>query len=117
MQMVEFFSYQHGFFTVELFALVLRLTHDNAAKDAINRLEIKCKFPWVTLSGFVYHNSRYFDDKERLSLGFKAVLPEFKLFNKVRARTDVTGSFKIYESSKSSVLSGVFLSLAFPFNL
>jgi hypothetical protein len=112
-----FFSYQRGFFTVELFALVLRLTHENALKDAINRLEIKWKFPLITFSGFVYHNSRYFDDKERLSLGFKALLPEFKLFNKVPARTDVTGSFKIYENAKSTVLSGVFLSVAFPFNL
>jgi hypothetical protein len=111
------FTYQHKFLTIEAFALFVRLTHQNTSMDAINRLEIKCKFPVITLSGFIYHNTKYFDDRERVCLGFKVLFPEVKLFDKVRARTDITGSFKVYETPKTTTLSGVFLSLAFPFSL
>jgi hypothetical protein len=108
------FGYQHNSFSIEAFALFVRLTHKNSVMDAINRLEAKYRFQHITLSGFVYHNAAYFDNKERVCIGFKLLMPEFKVFKKVNARTEFTGSFKIYELPKTAALSGVFLSLAFP---
>jgi hypothetical protein len=110
------FSFQHQALIVEAFVLLVRLTHSNPEKDIINRYEIRYKFPSIVLSGFVYQNTSYFDSKERTAIGFKVVLPEFKLFNKVRTRSEVTGSFKIRENPETGNLSGVFLSLAFPMN-
>jgi hypothetical protein len=96
------FTYQHNSFSVEAFALFVRLTHQNSSMDAVHRFEIKYKFPLMTLSAFVYHNTKYLDDRERVCVGFKALLPEFKLFNKLPARTDVSGSFKVYENPKTT---------------
>jgi hypothetical protein len=112
-----FFTWNNHHLTIEAFALIVRLTHEQSMKEAINRLEVKWKLRSVTLSGFVYHNTRYFDDDERLCLGFRLMLPEFAIFNKVNLRTDVTGSFKIYEHPHTSGLNGVFLSLVMPLKL
>jgi hypothetical protein len=109
-----FFTFQNRSFTVEAFALIVRLTHESHLKEAINRVEIKWKSPSITLSAFVYHNARYFDEDERISIGFRAALPEFKIFDTVSARTDLTGSFKVYDYPESKSLNGVFLSLVFP---
>jgi hypothetical protein len=111
------FIYQGDFLSVEVFPLLLRLTHSNSFKDVINRVEVKYKFQFITFSGFAYYNTPYFDNKERIAFGFKALLPEFKLFNKVNTRTDITGSFKIYENSETTNLNGVFLSLVFPLSI
>jgi hypothetical protein len=108
------FSFQHQALTMEAFVLFVRLTHEMPEKDMINRFEIRYKFPSVVLSGFVYQNTSYFDNRDRLAVGFKAILPEFKIFTMVRARSEVTGSFKIRENPETKNLSGVFLSLAFP---
>jgi hypothetical protein len=102
---------------IEAFALIVRLTHERKAKEAINRLEVKWKFRSFALSGFVYHNARYFDEDERLSLGFRLILPELAISKNISLRTDVTGSFKVYDYPKSSGLNGVFLSLAAPVKL
>lgn len=112
-----FFTWSNQRFTVEAFALIVRLTHEQSMKDAINRLEVKWKLRSATLSGFVYHNARYFDDDERVCLGFRLMLPEFTIFSKVNLRTDITGSFKIYEHPHTSGLNGVFLSLVMPMKL
>lgn len=108
------FSFQHNSITLEAFALLVRLTHSNPEKDLINRFEIRYKVGSTALSGFVYQNTGYFDNRNRMAVGFKTILPEFKLFNKVRTRTEVTGSFKIHETPETKNLSGVFLSLTFP---
>jgi hypothetical protein len=99
---------------IEAFALIVRLTHERKAKEAINRLEVKWKFRSFAVSGFVYHNARYFDEDERVCLGFRLILPEFVISESLSLRTDVTGSFKIYDHPKSSALNGVFLSLLMP---
>jgi hypothetical protein len=111
------FSFQHKAITVEAFVLFVRLTHTRAEKDLINRFEIRYKVGGMVLSGFVYQNTSYFDTRKRLAVGFKAILPELKLFNQVRTRTELTGSFKIHENPETKNLSGVFLSLAFPIGL
>jgi hypothetical protein len=111
------FSFQHKAITLEAFVLFVRLTHTHAEKDLINRFEIRYKAGAIVLSGFVYQNTSYFDTRKRLAVGFKAILPELKLFNHVRTRTEVTGSFKIQENPDTKNLSGVFLSLAFPLGL
>jgi hypothetical protein len=108
------FSFQQGALTIEAFFLLVRLTHETAYKDLINRFEIRYKLPTVLLSGFVFQNTDYFDGKKRLALGFKATLPEFKLMKDVTARAEVTGSFKISEKPETKNVNGVFLSLAFP---
>ena len=110
------FTYQHNSLTVEAFALFVRLTHTNFERDMINRFEVRYKLQFVVLSGFVYHNTGYFDDKSRMALGFRAILPPFKVFSKISARAEVTGSFKISEYPQTKIYSGVFLSLAFPIN-
>jgi hypothetical protein len=107
-------TFQNDVLTVEAFALIVRLTHRTDMKEAVNRLEIKRKIRSMTLSGFVYHNARYFDEDERISIGFRILLPEFKILNKVTARTHITGSFKVYDYPRTKSLSGVFLSLVFP---
>lgn len=111
------FSVQHHNLTVEAFVLFVRLTHPRAEKDIINRFEIRYKIGLTVLSGFVYQNTSYFDDKKRLAVGFKALLPEFRVFNTVRTRSEVTGSFKINEDPVTTTVSGVFLSLGFPLAL
>jgi hypothetical protein len=111
------FSFQHKAITVEAFVLFVRLTHAPAEKDLINRFEIRYKTGAIVLSGFVYQNTSYFDTRKRLAVGFKAILPELKLFNQVRTRTELTGSFKIIENPETQNLSGLFLSLAFPVGL
>ena len=108
------FTYQHNSITVEAFALFVRLTHKNSERDMINRFEIRYKLRFVVLSGFVYQNTGYFDDKRRIAVGFRAILPQFKVFSKIRARAEVTGSFKISEYPQTKIFNGVFLSLAFP---
>jgi hypothetical protein len=108
------FSLQHNAITAEAFVLFVRLTHKNPEKDMINRLEIRYRLQSVVLSGFVYQNTSYFDNKARVAVGFKIILPELRLFDKVRTRSEVTGSFKIRENPETKNLSGVFLSLAFP---
>lgn len=108
------FSLQHEGLTVEAFVLFVRLTHKHQEKDVINRFEIRYKFQSIVLSGFVYQNTSYFDNRERTAVGFKATLPEFRLQDKVRARSEITGSFRIHENPETTNLSGVFLSLAFP---
>ena len=108
------FTYQNKGLTVEGFILIVRLTHKNGEKDLINRFEIRYKFQGVTFSGFVFQNTDYFDNRARVAIGFKVIMPEFKLFNKVIARAELTGSFKAYENPETTNLSGVFLSLAFP---
>ena len=111
------FSYRHKLITVEAFILFVRLTHSVWEKDIINRFEIRCNLSSIVLSGFVYQNTGYFDGRERIAVGFKATLAELTLFNTVRTRSEVTGSFKIRENPETKNLDGVFLSLAFPFNL
>lgn len=111
-----FFTWNYRNVTIEGFALVVRLTHEKNLKESINRLEIKWKHQSVALSGFVYHNARYFDVDESVSVGFRMLMPEFMLFNTLPVRTDVTGSFKVYENMRTNGLSGVFLSLALPFS-
>lgn len=111
------FSFQKNALSIEAFFLFVRLTHPSTQKDLINRFEIRYKLPSITLSGFVYQNTQYFDDRKRLALGFRATLPEFDVWKNVRARAEVTGSFKVMENPETSNLSGVFLSLAFPFRL
>ena len=111
------FSYRHKLITVEAFILFVRLTHSAREKDIINRFEIRCNLSSIVLSGFVYQNTGYFDGRERIAVGFKATLAELTLFNTVRTRSEVTGSFKIRENPETKNLDGVFLSLAFPFNL
>ncbi len=110
-------TYQQGFVTVEAFVLFVRLMHPTLEKDVIFRFEIKCVFKYIVISGFVYQNASYFDNKDRLAVGFRAVLPEFKIFNKLTARSEVTGSFKIQENPITRNFSGVFLSLAFPLKM
>lgn len=109
------FSFQEGPITIEAFILFVRLTHTASMKDLINRFEIRYKFQSILFSGFVYQNTKYFDGRRRLAFGFKATFPEFKIFNVINARTELTGSFKIMENPETKNLSGVFLSLAFPF--
>jgi hypothetical protein len=111
-----FMTWNYRNVTIEGFALVVRLTHEKDQKESINRLEMKWKYQSVTLSGFVYHNARYFDADESVSIGFRMLMPELMLFNKVPVRTDVTGSFKVYQNMPTNSLSGVFLSLALPFS-
>ena len=111
------FTYQQGSITIEAFTLFVRLTHNNSEKDIINRLEIRYTVRPIILSAFVYQNTSYFDNKERVAVGFKLILPGFKLFNKVTARSEVSGSFRVHENPETKNLNGVFLSLAFPFNL
>ena len=111
------FSFQHKLITVEAFTLFVRLTHKTQEKDIINRFEIRYRLQSIVLSGFVFQNTSYFDDRERIAVGFKAILPELKLFNIVRARSEVTGSFKILENPETKNLSGVFLTLVFPLSL
>lgn len=108
------FTYQHGLFTVETFVLFVRLTHEKSEKDLINRFEIKYKIKSIAVSGLVYQNTDYFDERTRMAVGFKIILPEFQILHKVNARVEVTGSFKISENPESKNLSGVFLSLAVP---
>jgi hypothetical protein len=107
-------SLEHKRMRIEAFALFVRITHAADAKDAINRLEVKYNLRYLTVSGFVYHNARYFDSRERVCIGFKVAMPEFPIANNLRARSDITGSFKAYEYPKTSTLSGVFLSLVLP---
>ena len=109
-----FFTFQNRSFTAEVFALIVRLTHRSHLKEAINRVEVKWKIQSMTLSGFLFHNARYFDEDERISIGFRMAFPEFTILNTVAARTDVTGSFIVYDSPNTRGLSGVFLSLVFP---
>lgn len=112
-----FFSYRRNSLTIEGFVLLVRLTHSEPNKDLINRFEIKYAFKSMTFSGFMFMNTSFFDTKERIAVGFRAVLPDFELFNKLTARTEITGSFKVHEDPVTTNLSGVFLSLAFPFRL
>lgn len=109
-----FATLQHGRLTVESFVLLVRLRHETARKDLISRLEIRYKTPGLIFSGLLFHNSDYFDTKRRLAIGFKMTLPEVYLTNSIKARTEVTGSFRISESPETKNLNGVFLSLAFP---
>ena len=44
--------------TVEAFVLFVRLTHKNPEKDVINRFEIRYRFKSMSLSGFVYQNTK-----------------------------------------------------------
>jgi hypothetical protein len=111
------FSYQHRFLTIEMFFLLVRVSHRFPEKDNINRLEIKCNLKPITISGFVYQNTAYFDGRERLAFGVKMVFPEIPFFWKVKARSEVMGSFLIHENPETSNVSGVFLSLAFPVNV
>ena len=111
------FTYQQKAITVEAFALFVRLTHKKSEMDIINRFEIKYKFDTMQFSAFVYQNTSYFDNKERLAVGFKLALPGFKIFKKLTARSEVTGSFKIKENPTTKNVSGVFLSLAFPLSI
>jgi hypothetical protein len=108
------FTYSLKFLTIEGFFLFVRLTHENPNKDVINRFEIKYAFKSIVLSGFAYINTGYFDEKESIAVGFRAVLPEVQLFDKLTARSEVTGSFRLHENPATTNLSGVFLSLAFP---
>lgn len=111
------FTYQHESMVIEAFILFVRLTHNNSEKDIINRLEIRYTLKPMVFSAFVYQNTSYFDNKERVAIGFKLTLPGFELFNKVAARSEITGSFRVHETPETKNLNGVFLSLAFPFNL
>jgi hypothetical protein len=108
------FSFQRGPLTIELFTLLVRLTHKTTEKDLINRLEIRYKLQSILVSGFVFQNTEYFDKRRRSAIGFKVMLPEFKILNKINARTEVTGSYKIAENPETKNLNGIFLSLAFP---
>lgn len=110
-----FLSYQPGSLSVEAFALVVRLTHEPEKKDLIYRFEVRYKLETMQFSVFVFHNTEYYDGKRRLAIGFRAVGPEFEIVGKLKARTEVTGSFKVAEKPETTNLSGVFLSLAFPF--
>jgi hypothetical protein len=112
-----FLTFEHSNFTLEGFVLIVRLTHERQMKEAFNRLEVKWKLRTMTLSGFVFHNTQYFDSDERICLGFRIMLPEIILYRGLRARTDITSSFKVYETPETSSLSGVFLSLAFPIRI
>jgi hypothetical protein len=108
-------SLQKGAFTFEAFALLVRLTHEAAQKDLINRFEVRYKGSSTLFSGFVFQNTAILDGRRRLALGFRATLPEFELWRSSKARAEVTGSFKLTEYPETKNLSGVFLSLAFPF--
>jgi len=112
-----FLSYRRNSLMLEAFFLYVRLTHSEQNKDIINRFEIKYTVRDVIFSGFVYLNNGYFDHKERIAVGFKAMFPEFKLFNALNTRSEITGSFGVHENPSTTNLSGVFLSLAFPFRL
>lgn len=107
-------AYQRGGLTIEAFGLLVRLTHPIPEKDIINRLEIKYSWKPMVVSLFVFQNTSYLDDKGRLAVGFKTLLPVFLIFNKIPTRSEVTGSFRIWEKPETKNLSGVFLSLAFP---
>ena len=107
-------SWQQDLLSIEAFALFVRITHEKPAKDAINRLEVKYKLQHLTVSGFVFHNARYFDSRERVCVGFRVTSPDFPVFKNLHARSDITGSFKAYEYPETPSLSGVFLSLVLP---
>ncbi len=109
------FTFQQGFLTVEVFALMVRLTHSQTQQDFINRFELRYNLERIVFSIFMYQNTEYFDGKKSLALGFKTTLPEFKIANKVNARAEVTGSFKIQDSPEKKNVSGVFLFLEFTF--
>lgn len=111
------FSYRRAPLAIEAFVLVVRLTHPPVQKDVIYRLEIRYDFKFVTFSGFLYQNADYFDNKQRLAVGFRALLPMFKILDKLSARSEVTGSFRIEENPKTPNLNGIFLSLAFPLDI
>jgi len=42
------------------------------------------------------------------------LLPAFEIVDKLKARTELTGSFKIAEDPETQNLNGVFLSIAVP---
>jgi hypothetical protein len=110
-------SYQHKRIAVEAFALFLRLAGKETVMDAIKRFEIKFQLQRFAFSGLVFFNTGYLDNKQRLAAGFRALLPEFKLFDKLNARAELHSSFRLYENPETTNLNGVFLSLAFPFRL
>ncbi len=111
------FSYRCNRLVIEAFFLAVRLTHPTIERDVINRFEIKYNFKFIVLSGFIYQNTSYFDSKRRLAVGFKTIFPKFTIFEKLAARSEVTGSFRIDENPATTNLNGVFLSLAFPLNI
>jgi hypothetical protein len=107
-------TYQQGGVTVEAFALLLRLTSKETVMDAIKRLEVKFRFQRFVFSGLMFYNTGYLDNKERLAIGFRALLPEFTVFKNLNARAEIHGSFRVFENPETRNLNGVFLSLAFP---
>lgn len=108
------FSFQHGPLSIEVFTLWVRLTHPATEKDLLNRFEIRFKGQSILVSGFVFQNTEYFDQRRRSAIGFKIMLPEVNVLTKITTRTEVTGSFEISEHPETKNLSGIFLSLAFP---
>jgi hypothetical protein len=108
------FYFQHKALTLEAFFLAVRLTHPTIEKDLINRFEIRYKSNSFLISGFVFQNTEYFDSRKRLAVGFKIAMPELNLSERIKARTEVTGSFRVSENPETKNLNGIFLSLAFP---